>query len=100
MRNLLVFIFLSFLIFNPSISAQSGDTGVLSYREENARWGWYEYGNEEMDGKYVGEIVNMKPNGSGIYIYGKGKWEGDKYEGQWKDGEFHGQGAFTRSNGH
>ena len=50
MSNLLVFIFLSFLIFNPSISAQSGDTGVLSYREENARWGWYEYGYEEMDG--------------------------------------------------
>ena len=51
--------------------------------------------NEEMDGKYVGEIVNMKPNGSGIYIYGKGKWEGDKYEGQWKDGEFHGQGVHS-----
>ena len=61
MRNLLVFIFLSFLIFNPSISAQSGDTGVLSYREENARWGWYDYGKEEEDGKYVGEILNMKP---------------------------------------
>ena len=100
MRNVLVFIFLSLLIFNPSIFAQSGDTGALSYRKENARWGWYDYGKEEEDGKYVGEIKNLKPDGSGTYTYGKGKWEGDKYEGQWKEGEFHGQGAFTRSNGH
>ena len=57
--------------------------GVLSFRKENERWAWYDYGDKEVDGKYVGEIVNMKPNGSGIYIYGKGKWEGDKYEGQW-----------------
>ncbi len=74
-------------------------TGVLSYRKENARWGWFEYGDEGKDGKYVGEIVNMKPNGSGIFVYGKGKWEGDKYDGQWKDGKFHGQGTFTRTNG-
>ena len=50
MRNVLVFIFLSLFIFNPSISAQSGDTGVLSYLKENARWGWYDYGKEEEDG--------------------------------------------------
>jgi len=47
MRNVIVFIFLSLLIFNPSISAQSGDTGALSYLKENARWGWYDYGKEE-----------------------------------------------------
>ena len=54
MRNVLVFIFLFLLIFNPSISAQSGDTRALSYRKENAIWGWYDYGNEEEDGKYFG----------------------------------------------
>jgi len=100
MRNVLVFIFLSLLIFNQSISAQSVDTGALSYRKENARWGWYDYGKEEKDGKYVGEIKNLKPDGSGTYTYGKGKWEGDKYEGQWKRGNFHGQGTYTRSDGH
>ena len=73
--------------------------GVLSYRKENGVWGWYDYGDEKNDGKYVGDIVNMKPNGSGIFVYGKGKWKGDMYEGQWKDGEFHGKGAFTRTNG-
>jgi len=100
MRNVLVFIFLSLLIFNPSISAQSGDTGALSYRKENARWAWYDYGDKEVDGKYVGEIKNLKPDGSGTYTYGKGKWEGDKYEGQWKRGNFHGHGTYTRSDGH
>ena len=79
MRNVLVFIFFPLLIFNQSISVQSDDTGALSYRKENARWGWYDYGKEE-DGKYVGEIKNLKPDGSGTYTYGKGKWEGDKYE--------------------
>ena len=73
--------------------------GVLSYRMENGAWGWFDYGVEGNDGKYVGDIVNMKPNGSGIFVYGKGKWEGDRYEGQWKDGEFHGKGKFTRTNG-
>ena len=73
--------------------------GVLSYRKENGAWGWYDYGDEAKDGKYVGDIVNMKPNGSGIFIYGEGKWKGDTYEGQWKDGEFHGKGTFTRTNG-
>ncbi len=73
--------------------------GVLSYRKENGAWGWYDYGDEENDGKYVGQIINMKPNGSGVFVYGKGKWEGDKYNGQWKDGEFHGRGIFSRTNG-
>ena len=27
--------------------------GVLSYRNENGTWGWYDYGDEENDGKYV-----------------------------------------------
>ena len=47
--------------------------GVLSYRKENGTWSWYDYGDEGNDGKYVGNIVNMKPNGSGIFVYGKGK---------------------------
>ena len=84
---------------NQAVGAVKKRHGVLSYRKENGAWGWYDYGDEGNDGKYVGDIVNMKPNGSGIFVYGKGKWEGDKYEGQWKDGEFHGNGTFTRTNG-
>lgn len=73
--------------------------GVLSYRKENARWGWYDYGEVEKDGIYIGEIKNMKPNGYGKFTYGKGRWQGDKYEGMWKDGKFHGEGTLTRKNG-
>jgi len=85
---------------NQAVTVVNKRHGVLSYRKENGTWGWYDYGDEGNDGKYVGDIVNMKPNGSGFFVYGKGKWQGDIYEGQWKDGEFHGKGTFTRANGH
>ena len=85
---------------NQSVTKVKKRHGNLSYRKENGAWGWYDYGDERNDGKYVGDIVNMKPNGSGIFVYGKGKWKGDRYEGQWKDGEFHGKGTFTRTNGY
>ncbi len=84
---------------NQAVAAVKKRHGVLSYRKENGAWGWYDYGDERNDGKYVGDIVNMKPNGSGIFVYGKGKWKGDKYEGQWQDGEIHGKGTFIRTNG-
>ena len=32
--------------------------------------------------------------------YGKWKWEGDKYKGHRKRGNFHGHGTYTRSDGH
>ena len=34
-----------------------------------------------------------------IYTYGKGKWEGEKYEGEFQDGYRHGQGTYTFSDG-
>ena len=34
-------------------------------------------------------------NGQGTYIYPNG----EKYEGDWKNGKYHGQGTFTRPNG-
>ena len=85
---------------NPFAEVDKKIQGVLSYRKENERWAWYDYGDKELDGKYIGEIKNLKPEGSGTYIYGKGKWEGDKYEGMWKRGKFHGSGNYTRSDGH
>ena len=47
----------------------------------------------------MGEIENGLPNGQGTYIYGKGKWKGDKYEGECKEGKSHGQGTHTQKNG-
>ena len=73
----------------------SSSQGVLFLRVENGELNWFENGNEDSDGKYVGEIKNGKPNGQGTYTFPDGK----KYEGKFKDGEFHGQGTFTSKDG-
>ena len=45
--------------------------------------------------KYVGEIIDDKRNGYGIYY-----WTNDQfYEGEWKDGLEHGEGTYTFPNG-
>ena len=38
-------------------------------------------------------------NGYGTYTYASGEFAGDKYVGERKDGEMHGQGTYTRANG-
>ncbi|MFA5321643.1 MAG: PEGA domain-containing protein [Smithella sp.] len=44
--------------------------------------------------KYVGEFVNGQFNGNGIYTYANG----DKYEGEFVAGKFTGQGTFSCRN--
>ena len=56
---------------------------ILFHSERNGEWDWFEDGNEEKDGKYVGEIKNGKPNGLGIINYN----DGTKKAGLWKDGK-------------
>ncbi len=80
----------------PVVEVVKRQKGVLYGRVDSyGKWGWYGYGDEEKDGKYVGEIVNRKPNGQGAYTYS----DGDKYVGGWKDGEKQGQGTYTWSVG-
>ena len=57
-------------------------TGVLFFINRNRTLDWYEDGDEKKDGKYVGEIENMKPNGQGTHTYSNRK----KYVGEWKGG--------------
>ncbi len=47
---------------------------------------------------YTGELENGVPNGWGTmtYEYVDGEWV---YEGQWQDGQEHGNGTLTRANG-
>ncbi len=56
--------------------------GVLFFINRNRIVGWYEDGDEEKDGKYVGEIENRKPNGQGTHTYSNG----EIYVGKWKGG--------------
>ena len=65
--------------------------GVLFQRKLNGKWRWDENGDENRDGKYVGEIALGKPNGFGIYENSKG----DRYEGEWRGGRWHGQGIYS-----
>ena len=59
----------------------SSSQEVLFLRVENGELNCFENGNEDSDGKYIGEIINGKPNGQGTYTFPDGK----KYVGEWKD---------------
>ena len=75
----------------------STSQGVIFLKKKNVNGEskWFEDGDEENDGKYVGKIENGKPNGHGTLT----SPDGDKYEGEWKDGEKHGQGTYNWSYG-
>ena len=106
---------------NEVVKKQSG---VLFGKREDTKWKdggewkWFENDDDDRTGKYKGEIVNGKPNGSGTYTspggfkyvgelkngkyHGKGTLyhrTGAKYEGEWKDNVKHGQGSHTFSDG-
>ena len=80
---------------------------------------WKHYGNQETDPKFMGEIIDDRPDGFGIeispdgFIYkgkfkegkrnGKGTFyypDGRKYVGGWKDGLRDGQGSFSYTKGY
>jgi len=64
----------------------SSSQGVLFLRNENEEYKWFQDGDEDKDGKYVGEIEYGEPNGQGTYTLS----DGYKYAGEWKDGNEHG----------
>ena len=47
------------------------------------------------DGRYVGQIVNGKKEGKGIYYWN----DGDRYEGDFKNDKFEGKGIYYYKNG-
>jgi len=79
--------------------------------KDNGEWGTYEGDSLDEDGErqgtgkmtyssgntYEGPFLNNKYHGeTGIY-----KWaDGDKFEGQWRNGERHGVGIFTKTDGY
>ena len=102
----------------PTKSDLSSSQGVLFLRKVNGGSKWFEDGDEDNDRKYIGEIENGKPNGTGTITFPdgekcEGKWkdgkihgqgtrtfpDGEKYVGEFKDGEYNGQGTYTHPNG-
>ena len=47
------------------------------------------------DGRYIGEVVNGKKEGKGIYYYN----DGDRYEGDWKNDIREGKGIYYYNDG-
>ena len=82
-------------VVEPVVQVEKRQTGVLFERKFNGKWGWYENGDENRDGKYVGEIALGKPNGLGTYDFSNG----DRYEGEWRGGRRHGNGTYTYQDG-
>jgi len=69
--------------------------GVLFHRLVNGEFRWFGNGDEEKDGKYVGDIENGEPIGQGTFTWS----DGEKYVGEFKDGKKHGQGTLTSPDG-
>jgi len=49
--------------------------------------------------KAIGNWVDGKANGYGVYTWKQAPWTGDKYEGNWLNDDRSGQGTYTCANG-
>ena len=92
MRHILI-ILISILLLSSPLFGQ--ETGILFFSFENGEFVYSEEGEDDNDGKYVGEFKDGKPNGQGTLTLS----DGGKYVGEFKEGKRHGQGTKTWSNG-
>ena len=81
MKHLLII--LSFLLLSSPLFGQSKKQTVLYQYKTYSGFIWKSIGNKKVQPKYEGEITNGKPNGQGTQTWSNG----DKYVGEWKDGE-------------
>ena len=75
MKNILAVLLISCFCLNLISCASktnSDNKGTFFFREVKGTWGWYPDGNEDTEGKYVGEIKIGKPHGQGTYIHYNG----------------------------
>jgi len=77
MKHLLII--LSILLLSSPVIGQ--ETGVLFFSFENGEFVYSEEGDDDNDGKYVGEFKDGKPNGQGTITLPNG----EKYKGGFKD---------------
>ena len=52
-----------------------------------------------LDKEVTDAMLDDGYTGKGTYTFGLGEWEGDKYVGEYKDGNFNGQGTYTYADG-
>ena len=87
-----ILIILSLLILTFPLVAKGA--GVLYFKKVNGKYGWFKNGNDKKDWKYIGEIKNGKPHGTGVLSSTFGK-----YSGEVNNGILHGQGTYTYKSG-
>ena len=79
-------ILISFLLLSSPVIGE--ETGVLYWWYDGKKVVWKTFGDDDVNGKYKGEIKNGKPEGFGIILHTHGL----KYVGMWKNGKYHGYG--------
>jgi len=89
-KHLLILLSLLFLTF-PLVAKEAG---VLYFKKDNGKYGWFKNGDDKKDWKYIGEIKYGKPNGTGVLSSTLGN-----YSGELKNGMQHGQGTYTYNSG-
>ena len=71
----LLILTLSLLFLTYSLAAN--EIGTLYLKKVNGKIGWFESGDAKKHLKYVGEIDEGKPNGTGELISPSGKYSGE-----------------------
>ena len=79
MKHLLILI--SILLLSSPLFGQ--ETGVLYLWYTSSGQVWKNFRDKDTQPKYKGQVENGKPNGQGTYT----NYNGEKYVGEWKDGE-------------
>ena len=72
------------MVEKPVVPVDKLQKVVLYRREVNGKWEWYKHGNDEKDGKYVGEFKNGNRNGQGTMFYPGLLDTKIKYVGEWR----------------
>ena len=99
MKHLL---FISILIFSSLLVSCQKKEETLYHWETSSGWEWKTIGDKNNNPQYKGEVKreyiifgDYIREGVGILTCS----DGDKYLGEWKDGQKNGRGTFTWSNG-
>ena len=100
MKHLLLI--LSFLLLSSFLTSCEKKEKILYGWKTSSGWEWKTIGDKNNNPQYKGEVKreyiifgDYIREGVGSLTYS----DGDKYEGEWKDGQKNGQGTYTWSNG-
>ena len=93
MKHLLII--LSILLLSSPVIGDNHKGETLYLWKTSSGDVWKGFGEKDINPEYKGDVENGKPNGLGVIINtNKGK-----YVGEWKDGKKQGQGKFTYGKG-